>query len=359
MSEQPPAPKDRYRARIKPTDVIDMHVHLVAMDEGRGNYLSPKVRKGVVFQFLSRTLGLRADNDRGMEALFIQKLVEMIEAPGAPDKAVILALDGVYDEQGKPDKSNNHMVISNDSVFALCERHSKFLPAASVNPARADALEALEEVAERGAIMIKFLPNMQGFDPEDPRFVPFWERCAELGLPLLFHTGYEHALPSLNEAWGDPLRLVPALEAGCTVIAAHCAAAGRFHKIEYFNHFVSLLARYPRLYGDISGFASIIRASYLEPMLTGTLRRRRILFGSDFPIPCLVEPYVAQLGLRTTMALRKDDNPLRRNRRLFEALGLGDEIMTRAARLFLGQDQIQDPSPATKRTPRWPRGLGS
>lgn len=331
--------------RIHPDDVIDMHVHLVAMDPARGHHLSPKVKKGVVFHFLRRTMGLDADTDEGLERQYEDLLRKMVEEPGGPDKIVLLALDGVYDKDGQPEPARCHMVISNDAVFKLCEENPHFLPAASVNPMRADALEALDEVARRGAVMLKFLPNMQDFDPEDERLRPFWRRCAHWGLPLLFHTGYEHALPSYNEDWGDPLRLVPALEEGCTVIAAHCAAAGRFHRYEYFNHFVSLLPRYPRLYGDISGFASPIRASYLEPMTSVSLRRRRVLVGSDFPIPCLAEPYVGKLGVRKTLALRLDDNPLRRNRLLFEALGLDKQIMTRAARVLLGQDEEQSRLP--------------
>jgi predicted TIM-barrel fold metal-dependent hydrolase len=342
---------DRFRARISPQDVIDMHVHLVAMDPRQGHFLSPKVRRGVMFHFLRRVLGLKGETDGDLEEDYWQILARSMGEEGAPDKAVLLALDGVYDEHGEPDVANNHMVISNEAVFALCEAHPRFLPAASVNPMRADAMEALEAVAAQGAVMLKFLPNLQNFDPEEERFRPFWRRCAALGLPLLFHTGYEHALPSLNEDWGDPLRLIPALEEGCTVIAAHCAAAGRFHRYEYFNHFVSLLPRYPRLYGDISGFASPIRASYLEPMLAIKARRRRVLVGSDFPIPCVVEPFVGKLGMRRTVALRLDGNPLRRNRDLFEALGMDAPIMTRAARVLLGQDEapVLAPEPGRRR----------
>lgn len=332
-----PSGARRFRARIKPDDVVDMHVHLIAMDAQRGNFVSPKLRRGVTFQFLSRALGVKPGDDASLDRQYRDQIARWSDEEGAPNKIGLLGLDWVYDAQGQRDEGRSHLVVSNDAVFDLCERHERFLPVPSVNPARADALDALEEVAERGAVMIKLLPNLQGFDPEEARFRPFWRRMAELGLPLLSHTGYEHALPSLNDDWGDPLRLVGALEEGCVVVAAHCGAAGRFHRIEYFNHFVSLLARYPRLYGDVSGFASPIRAGYLGPMMAGTLRRGRVIVGSDFPIPCAVEPYARELGLAKTWALRMDKNPLRRNRRLFEALGLGPEIMTRAAKLLRGE----------------------
>ena len=315
-----------------------MHVHHVGIRRDEGHYLSQSLRHSVVYRYLLRNMGLASDaDDEALEAAYTGLLVRHAHEEGAPDKSVILALDWVYDEDGERDEARSHMVVSNEAVFELCRAHERLLPAASVNPARKDAIEALEEVWRQGAVLIKLLPNLQGFDPADPRFRPFWRRMAELGLPLLSHTGYEHALPTINDDYGDPARLTPALEEGCTVIAAHCAAAGRFHQVEHFNRFVGLLHRYKRLYGDISGFASPIRGGYLAPMLASRLRRSRTIFGSDFPIPCMAGAFIRDLGLARTRALQRDPNPLRRNLHLFEALGVDEEITRRGARLLLGE----------------------
>jgi len=337
--------------RVRPDSNVDMHVHMVSLVEDDGNYVSKQLASGVVYQYLLRNLGLANRSDRERELHYVNLLKLCAIEDGGPDLMVLLALDWVYDDAGERDKRRSHLVIANDTVFRVCREHPEFIPAASVNPRRKDALEELDRVAELGAVMLKILPNLQGFDPGDPAFRPFWRRLAEHGIPLLSHTGYEHALPSINDSFGDPRRLVPALEEGCTVVAAHCAAAGTFHKVEYFDTFVGMLPRYPRLYGDISGFASPIRRSYVEPMLTSTLRRQRVLVGSDFPIPCLPMAFLKELGLRRARELSGDPNPLRRNINLFRALGVDDEVFQRAAKVILGIDDTSqsEPRPRSRR----------
>jgi uncharacterized protein len=332
-------------ATLQPHHVVDMHVHLIANDRDAGSYISPTLRRSVTYQFLVRSLGLGSVSDEDLAKVYLDQIQSWATATGGSDRYVLLGMDWVYDADGVVDEARSHLVVNNDAVFDACDGCDRFLAGPSINPQRADAIEALEDVAGRGAALIKVLPNMQGFDPADPAYLPFWTRIRELGLPILAHTGYEHALPSLNEDFGDPRRWSNALDAGCTVIGAHCAAAGKFHREEYFNAFTGMLSRYPRLYGDVSGFASPIRSSYLKPMLSSALRRRRLLVGSDFPIPCLPGPFVRQLGVRTVAQLRLDKNPLRRNRLLFESLGLGDEIMTRAAKVLLGVDTAPQPRP--------------
>ena len=46
--------------------------------------------------------------------------------------------------------------------------------------------------------MMKCLPNCQNIDCSNDRFKPFWNRMAEVGLPLLAHTGGEHTLQVIN-----------------------------------------------------------------------------------------------------------------------------------------------------------------
>ena len=51
--------------------------------------------------------------------------------------------------------------------------------------------DAIEQLGLRG---LKVHPSAQGFRPDDPRCFPLWERCAELGVPVLAHCG--------TTAWG-------------------------------------------------------------------------------------------------------------------------------------------------------------
>jgi predicted TIM-barrel fold metal-dependent hydrolase len=137
------------------------------------------------------------------------------------DAAVVLAFDAVHDEDGRLDEANTHLYVTNDYVADLVPNHAKFLFGASIHPYRKDALAELERCVQRGAVLLKWLPIVQNFDPADKRCFPIFEALAHYQLPLLSHTGGEVALPNLRYAAADPLLLVPALTRGVTVIAAH------------------------------------------------------------------------------------------------------------------------------------------
>ncbi len=49
--------------------------------------------------------------------------------------------------------------------------------------------EAERAVKELGLMGLKFQPAVQAFYPNDRRFYPLWEKCAELKVPVQFHTG--------------------------------------------------------------------------------------------------------------------------------------------------------------------------
>ena len=61
----------------------------------------------------------------------------------------------------------------------------KMLFGASVHPYRKDAVAELERCVAAGAVLLKWLPITQGFNPADPRCFPFYEALAHHKLPLL------------------------------------------------------------------------------------------------------------------------------------------------------------------------------
>ena len=105
-----------------------------------------------------------------------------------------------------------------------------------IHPYRRDALSELERLAGRGACLIKWLPGAQNIRPDDPRCFTFYEAMAHLQIPLLCHTGNEHTLKAFPDELNDPRRLVPALERGVTVIAAHCGARLFLHEQCHLRH---------------------------------------------------------------------------------------------------------------------------
>jgi hypothetical protein len=290
------------------------------------------MRAGVTFRFLRSRLGLSGDGaDEALDRAYADLLARHVRESPEVDRAVVFALDGVYDAAGRLDLARTHHMVSNDYLFDVCRERPDLLPGASVNPARRDALEELDRVAERGAVLVKLLPNSQDFDPAEARHRAFFRRSAELGLPLVCHTGFEHSLPVSRQEYGDPRRLVAALEEGATVIAAHAGSSGFFHSIEYFDHFLALLDRYPSLYGDTAAFGTPVRRKYLLRLLGEPHLLARLVHGSDFPIPVVSWTYADVLGPWRTVALWREKNPLTRDAAMKRSLGVPEAVFTRAA----------------------------
>jgi len=259
---------------------------------------------------------------------------------------VLLALDAVHDPNGEPRPGDTMLYASNDRVQTTCARHGDaFLFGASVHPYRADALDELDRVASLGAVLVKLLPNSQAFDPAAPRLLPYWRKLADLDLPLLIHCGFEHTLPAIDQAFGDPARLVPCLEEGATVIVAHGGSAGRFHARETFGGFLRLLERFPRCYGDTSALANWWRSKYLFELLDpDTLARRygvkleapfdRFVHGSDFPVPSTPFAFSRCGDRRSRAAARASANPLDLDIALKRLAGVPNEVLSRAAKVL-------------------------
>ena len=141
-------------------------------------------------------------------------------------------------------------------------------------PARRDAIDELNRCLERGAVLMKCLPNCQNIDPSDVRYRPFWERMAEARLPLLAHTGGEHTVPMVNPRLADPKLLRLPLECGVTVIAAHCATKSGPTDRDFFDDWAAMLAEFPNLYGDISAMVSLNRCGHLRDCLRPEIEPR-------------------------------------------------------------------------------------
>ncbi|MEZ4461355.1 MAG: amidohydrolase family protein [bacterium] len=309
--------------------IVDVHVHLIGINELNGCFVSPKMSSGVAYHLLTRALGLQGTSREELDDAYRHRLVEWVH-DSQVDAIGVLGLDGIY-TNGVLDRARTQVYVSNDYVLDVCSQSDQLLPICSVNPARTDALDELTRVAEAGSVAIKWLPNSQDFDPADEAFIPFYRRLAELEMPLLTHTSFEHTIPPVNQLWGKPDRLTLALEQGTTVIAAHCAGAGTAHIIrEDFHDWHGMLSRYPRLFGDISAMASLSRFQYLTRVLDSPLARDRVLFGSDFPVPVSPMVFARRLGLKRARELSRITNPIEQNLETMRAMGIDDAILHRA-----------------------------
>jgi len=308
---------------------VDVHVHLAGISPDNGCFLNPRAAGPVLGSTERLALRLFARDRAEFDRRARRRLKKLVDGSGL-DAIGLLALDGVYDAKGVLDDRRTGLLVSNDYLFEVASDSPKYLPIPSINPQRRDALEELERVSELGAVAIKTLPNAQNFDPDSKQYLPFWRRMAELDLPLLAHTGTEFTLPEHEKSYGDPHRLRRALGEGVTVIAAHCGTGGGRLLVEHFQHWLTMLGQYPRLFGDASALASPGRLPFLGQVLRHQVARERLVLGSDYPVPVTPILLAPRLGMRDALRLQRISNPIRRNLETLRAAGMPEAVKRRA-----------------------------
>lgn len=267
--------------------------------------------------------------DARTEQQLSQRLFDLLDGASQLDAAVVLAFDAVHDGDGRLDESRTHLYVTNDYVMELAPRHPKVLFGASVHPYRKDAVAEIERCVKAGAVLLKWLPIVQDFDPSDKRCIPIYEALAHYKLPLLSHTGGEKALPVLNMAFADPVLLTEALERGVTVICAHCGTRSSPHETDFIPHFMRLARDYENCYGDTAALNLPTRSYAWDSLLGAPDIRRKLVHGSDWPIPPI--PPVSRLPSSDCVLLLRDGNWIRRDRLIKQHLGLDPDYWHRAA----------------------------
>jgi predicted TIM-barrel fold metal-dependent hydrolase len=175
--------------------------------------------------------------------------------------------------------------VPNELVAQAARDHpDRFVGFGSVDPLKGDsAVDELDAIASAGLKGVKLHPSLQAFAPDDERFWPLFERCEELGLATLFHTGTsgigagQPGGQGIRLDYARPIRLdaVAAAFPNLNVIAAHFG----------FPWHVELLAialHKTNVYIDISGWAPKYIPSEVVREMKGRLQNQ-FLFGRDYP----------------------------------------------------------------------------
>lgn len=317
--------------------VIDMHCHVAGIGAGgSGCFVSGSIRRSWKYRIFLKAFGVtEKDLLREGDGLILKRLSESLSRSRSVEFAVVLALDCVVGEDGELDLKNTELYIPNNFVATEVRKYPNLLFGASINPYHRDAIQRLENAARDGAVLVKWLPPIQNIDPSDPRFIPFYLKLKDLGLPLLTHTGEEGSFTRSNDELGDPELLRLPLSLGVTVIAAHSACSGRSHGESNYARFIRLCRVYPNLYGDISSLTQINRLGRLQRVLKQPELRGRLLYGTDMPLinTGIVAnfAFLFRFSPSQMIAIDRISNPWDRDVALKEALGVRKEIFTRAA----------------------------
>lgn len=313
-----------------PVPKVDCHVHLVGNGmKGNGCWIRIKGWHRLLGGFMAKAIGVSVGfQHEDFDEAYERRLVECV-AGSSMDQVLLLAQDEVYYEDGtKRDFGSFH--VPNDYMFDVCGRHSVFLPAISIHPARKDALDELERCLDLGARALKLLPNCLDVDCSRPAYEAFWKRMAEAGLPMLAHTGGEMTVAVANPKLQDPRYLARPLELGVKIIAAHAASNSGLWDEDYFDVLVEMMRKYPNLYADSSALNTPVRSSAFAKILKCDLLDR-FIHGSDYPVP--VGTWYARLrGLVDGPSRKKaaaTKNLIERDYLLKQAMGFPPEHFTR------------------------------
>ncbi len=183
------------------------------------------------------------------------------------DKACLVAVSGLNE---------------NTDVESIARAHpDRFVPVASVNPARSpsdDAVRAsVREAADRGFAGIKLHPRMHGYDPESPVCLAALREAGALGLPAFVCTLFRRAgTPTRNAA--DTVDALANAAPETTMVLLHgggTEALGLFELVRMHAHL--------RL--DLSFTLLRYAGSSLDPDIRFLVEHldQRLVVGSDYP----------------------------------------------------------------------------
>ena len=152
---------------------------------------------------------------------------------------------------------------------------ARIVPFPSVHPRDPAALERLGVVRREGFPGIKLHPYYQDFTVDDASLLPFYRRASELGLMVVFHTGFDIAFPRVRIA--DPARLawlhrqVP----GLAIITTHLGAWEDWDAVR--EHLLG-----ETVYMEVSFTDGYLTDNEIRDMLQRH-PRDYVLFGTDSP----------------------------------------------------------------------------
>jgi predicted TIM-barrel fold metal-dependent hydrolase len=182
--------------------------------------------------------------------------------------------------------ATGHPALSSERIITEAHQYSDVLvPFASVDPHEgADAVALLRDLEAAGARGLKLHPSLQAFAPNDPAYYPLYETAAELGLPVVVHTGQTGigaGLPGgrgIKLRYSDPMLLddVAADFPALTVILAHPS-------VPWQDSAISMATHKANVYIDLSGWSPKYFSPPLVRAVNGLLKRK-MLFGSDYPV---------------------------------------------------------------------------
>ncbi|MGH3375440.1 MAG: amidohydrolase family protein [Actinoallomurus sp.] len=244
---------------------IDTHVHVESDAQGRRS-LDPELMDASAAYF-------KAGQDRTPT---LERIAEHYRERNLA--AVVFTVDA--------HTATGHPALSSLEIVTAAAAHADVLiPFASVDPHDgADAVRLFTDLVAAGARGLKLHPSLQAFVPNDPAVYPLYEAAAQAGVPIVFHTGQTGigaGLPGgrgIKLRFSDPMLIddVAADLPDLSIVLAHPS-------VPWPDAAISIATHKANVFIDLSGWSP----KYFPPQLVraaGGLLKRKVLFGSDYPV---------------------------------------------------------------------------
>jgi hypothetical protein len=189
--------------------IVDTHVHLIIPGFVKSKFILGNAR--MASNIYNRVHGTNITPSEYINLVKARvdpdcsKLIETMDKAGI-DKSVVFGVDWAYAVTGEPRVSNREQNRIHADMAKKWE--GRFVPLAALDPRRPDAMDqATEAIEEWGMKGFKLHPSA-GFYPNDPICFPFYEKCADWGVPIVFHSGGIE----FNWEYGQPIYIASAAE---------------------------------------------------------------------------------------------------------------------------------------------------
>ena len=288
-------------------EIIDVHAHLARTREEEENYFQVPGRRACDRYATPDRVMTYMDRVGISKMAFLTLIPRQFRGP-LVEKARLSGLPEMERRKKEAALGAEVAPIMREFNQWGCEvgkRFPRLLPFSCISKELGDADAMAQEVAlraDQGVRGIKMHPGMFSFFPDDAALFPAYEKCQELGLPILADSGpwpAPHVLVQFPSPvitshseymvdYGEPVNWAPVAEAfpQLTIILAHIGAA-------WWDERIVLAEKYPNIFFDTSqGFASPDRIPYCshrslaEEDVVRIFRKigvERIMFGTDFP----------------------------------------------------------------------------
>ncbi|RXJ91115.1 mannonate dehydratase [Arcobacter sp. CECT 8983] len=321
-------------------ETIDFHAHLL-----NPNVSFSRVYDKVAISLFAKKLGVEKDDllNRKYDA-FVDAFINNIKTSKYVKKSVVLPVDAKVDSKGREISRDKTVCSSNDDVLKEYKRYPKeVIPFFSVNPNRLDALDLLDEYFESGFKGAKFLQNYWDIDITDEKYIPYFEKIKKYNLPIIIHTGSEHAIES-NPMYEKVEVANMAIEVGCKVVLAHFGVNSimEHRPTKILNNFsfdnkkfgddyfktIEYLESHENVYADLSAMVMNFRSKIIKDLAKNQSQiHNKLLFGTDYPVPFSPMFSYHTLGLKKRRKLEKVENPLDRNIEFFNEYFKEDSLI--------------------------------